>query len=47
VICIPQRATRGQIVDVVKLHMQQNPKDRHSPAVTLVVVALREAFPCE
>jgi hypothetical protein len=45
-ICIPDRATAGQVIDVVKTYIDRNPKERHLAAVLLVTNALSEAFPC-
>ncbi|MFC4667777.1 Rap1a/Tai family immunity protein [Seohaeicola nanhaiensis] len=44
--CIPQEVQNGQILDVVKLHLDAVPAQRHESARTLIMEALSEAFPC-
>lgn len=45
--CIPPKVTGGQIEDVVKKYLQDNPADRHKPAAFLVIDALQAVFPCK
>lgn len=45
-ICIPDKVTKGQARDVVLKYMRDNPEQTHLSASTLVIAALREAFPC-
>jgi len=45
--CIPGSATSGQIMRVTKKYLSEHPEKLHQPAVTLVFLALVEAFPCE
>jgi hypothetical protein len=45
--CFSSEATAGQARDVVKRYLEQQPEQRHYPAVYLVVHALSEAFPCK
>lgn len=45
--CAPSDATLRQFRDVVKKHLRDHPQDRHHPAASLVIQALREAFPCK
>lgn len=45
--CLPEGATIGQYVDVVRLYLENNPADRHGSARVLGHLALQEAFPCE
>jgi hypothetical protein len=46
--CIPDTGavTKGQIVDIVKNWLNNNPQDRHYAAVSSVSEALSKAFPC-
>ena len=44
--CHPNDATLGQITDVVRLYLEKHPEERDASAASLVVYALREAFPC-
>ena len=47
-ICIPsETVTVGQLRRVVVKYLNSHPEKTHDPAVVLVVVALREAFPCQ
>jgi len=45
--CIPQRAKVGQLHAVVKKSLEDNPQDWHMAAFLLVVVALKQSFPCK
>jgi hypothetical protein len=44
--CIPEGATRGQVMDIVTRWLANNPQKRHYNASGLVAQALEEAFPC-
>lgn len=44
-ICLP-KVTHGQIHDVVKQFLKENPAKRHLSAVLLVLLATNEAWPC-
>ena len=44
-ICIP-RVMFGQIHDVVKQFLRENPAERHQPAVILTLMALKKTWPC-
>ena len=44
--CVPERTTRGQMVDVAVRYLQAHPETRHHLAAALVRAALVEAFPC-
>ena len=46
-ICFPSNANNGQIVDVVRQYLIDNPAVRHEPARGLITTALSEAFPCQ
>ncbi len=47
-VCIPtERVSLGQLGRVVVKYLKDHPEEEHDAAVVLVVVALREAFPCE
>jgi hypothetical protein len=39
--------TRGQLVDTVRLYLEQHPQDRHYPAFLLAQDALRIGFGCQ
>ncbi|MFM7273629.1 MAG: Rap1a/Tai family immunity protein [Gammaproteobacteria bacterium] len=45
-LCIPEGATKGQLVDVVLKYLGDNPDRRHLDAGALVPEALNRAFPC-
>lgn len=45
--CLPNSATRPQLVDVVSKFLRDNPAERHNEAQGLVVRALATAFPCD
>jgi hypothetical protein len=40
-------ATRGQLLDVFRKYLQENPQTRHESAAMLLVLALKQAFPCK
>jgi hypothetical protein len=46
-LCIPEGATKGQLVDVVIRYLEQNPERRHLEAAGLVPEAINAAFPCK
>lgn len=41
----PSKITVGQVKDIGKKYLKDNPKTRHEPAYALLVRAFREAFP--
>lgn len=43
--CIPPNATAGQLRDIVSKWLRENPEYRSSKAATLVLAAIKEAFP--
>jgi hypothetical protein len=45
--CTPPKTTIGQIYDVVKVYLEQNPATRHEFRGTLVFRALADAYPCK
>ncbi|MEO5493084.1 MAG: Rap1a/Tai family immunity protein [Sphingomonas sp.] len=45
-VCLPAGGVRSQMVDVVVKYLKDNPAERAKGASLLVVLALREAFPC-
>jgi Ssp1 endopeptidase immunity protein Rap1a len=45
--CLSQNVTMGQIADVVKEYLHQNPAKRHFAAIALIAEALANAFPCQ
>lgn len=45
--CSPVNARLGQLMGVVRKHLLANPEKWDQPAGTLVVEALRQAFPCK
>lgn len=44
--CVPPGVVSGQLADVLRRHMRENPETRHHAASVLVIRSLREAFPC-
>ena len=45
--CHPSSVLTGQLRDVVKKWLNENPQLRHFTAVSLTAKALSEAFPCK
>ena len=45
-ICLPAKATAGQIRDVVVKYLNQHPERRHLPAMMSILTATVAAFPC-
>jgi len=45
--CIPKGATEGQLVDVVRAWIVNNPQQRHFSALSLISRALDDVFPCK
>ena len=45
--CIPDKVTNGQAIDVVKLYLRDHPETRQYHAPALVMLALKEKFPCQ
>lgn len=45
-LCLPDRATRGQMADVVAKWLELHPAVRHLQGASLVRGALLETFPC-
>ena len=44
--CIPDGVTRGQVTDIVKFWLRENPATRHLRASRLIIDALWDKFPC-
>jgi hypothetical protein len=44
--CTPENSSQGQLRDVVKKYIENNPAIRHKSADTLIVNALQQSFPC-
>lgn len=44
--CLPEEVTGGQLYDVARKFIQNNPEQRHMPASFLVLRAFELAFPC-
>ena len=44
--CPPNNVTAGQVHDIVKNHLTQNPAIRHRTAESLINEVLRGAWPC-
>jgi hypothetical protein len=44
--CIPDKVKNGQAIDVVKLYLRDHPETRQYSAPTLIMLALKEKFPC-
>lgn len=45
-VCVPQNVTQGQLAEVVTLFLAGRPQIRHQPADVLVVLAVRQHWPC-
>jgi hypothetical protein len=45
-VCPPRDVTQGQLLDVVTNYLASRPQIRHQPADVLVVLALRQHWPC-
>lgn len=45
-VCLPSNVQTGEMVDVVKAYLQENPDERSKPAMYNVLTALNIAFPC-
>ncbi len=45
--CLPENSTKGQVKDIVKRYLSEQPEKRHGIAWYLISVALQEAFPCD
>jgi len=44
--CTPKSVTAGQLIGVVKNWLADNPQHRHHSAPSLVLKAIKEAWPC-
>jgi hypothetical protein len=44
--CIPDNVTNSQLIDVVKLYLRNHPENRQDAGPTLIMIALKEKFPC-
>jgi hypothetical protein len=44
--CVPPKVENGQVMDVVKFYLRDHPERRQYSAPTLVMLALKEKFPC-
>lgn len=45
-VCVPQNVTQGQLSEVVKQFLASRPQIRHQPADILVVIAVKQHWPC-
>jgi hypothetical protein len=45
-LCIPDAVTVNQAVAVVARYLRDHPEERHWDAQFLVIIAVREAWPC-
>ena len=45
-ICIPNNVNTIQLTSVIVKWLKDNPKDRHSDAVIVMMFALESAYPC-
>jgi hypothetical protein len=45
-ICLPTGVTLLQLVDIVRLRLEEYPENRHLPSAVMVSGAIRGAFPC-
>ncbi|MFN2200075.1 MAG: Rap1a/Tai family immunity protein [Caldilineaceae bacterium] len=44
--CKPAGVSRGQIAEIVKAYLRENPGSWHFPATILIMYALGRQFPC-
>ena len=44
--CAPPNVTAGQLIDMVKLHLEQNPSQRNRTGDLIVIHVLKTAWPC-
>jgi hypothetical protein len=44
--CLPPGVNAGQVMDVVKNFLTNNPEVRHRPADVIVYAVLKNSFPC-
>src|SRR6476620_2095156 len=44
--CVPPKVENGQVIDVVKLYLRDHPESRQYSSPTLIMLALKEKFPC-
>jgi len=44
--CSPENVTAGQVSDMVKRYLDNNPSTRHKTAESLINQALKQAWPC-
>jgi len=44
--CAPAGATKSQAFDIVKMHLANKPEERHKNASLLILLALKNAWPC-
>lgn len=47
IVCVPDRVTIKQVVDISKAHLQQTPSIRHKPAAYIVLKAVSDVWPCK
>lgn len=47
IVCVPDRVTIKQVVDISKSYLQQNPSIRHKPAAFIVVKSVSDVWPCK
>jgi hypothetical protein len=45
--CTPDNVKIGQLIDIVKKYLRDNPEKRHRPASDLVIDSLSSVFPCK
>lgn len=45
--CVPANVTSGQLADIVKKYLAENPASRHADAAALVSAALIAVWPCQ
>ena len=46
VFCTPDSVRVGQIFDLIKLHLEMNPADRHEAADIIIMRVLKQHYPC-
>lgn len=47
VFCVPEKVRLSQASEIVSQFIKSDPKQWHEPSDYLVLIALKDAFPCE
>jgi len=44
--CVPQTVTNGQLTDIVRKYLEENPVNREGPSALLILKAVQNAYHC-